>query len=97
MVARETSSGSRFSIPAEGNEMVVECDHAAAAINTGLEMMPCRRAVEVVPHIIFTCPLQLHGTANFAGNPGSLNHIIISQAAAEASADARQIYVNILF
>ncbi len=61
MIGRKIRTGDRLAIGAKGNEMVIESDHPAARIDTRLEMMPGGGTVEVVPHVIFAGPLQLHG------------------------------------
>jgi hypothetical protein len=53
--------------------VVVEGDHATVCVQTGFEMMPASGSIEVVAHVIFAGPEQLHRFAGFACDPGGFS------------------------
>ena len=83
-------------LPAHGVELAEDLERlcqlhdgsniAAVIVEPRPEFVPGARAIVVVAHVVFTCPLQLHRLADFAGNPGCLDHRVVAQPAAEAAA-----------
>ena len=68
---------------AESDEVVDEGDHAAVVIQSALEEMKFRQAVEVVPHVIPVIPQQLYRGAHLFEYPGRVSREVVTQAPAE--------------
>ena len=94
MIRREAGAGDRFAAATEGDEVMVKGGHPAVAIDRGPEVMPAGRPIEIMPHVVLTRPLQLHGPANLACDPRRLDHEVVAQPPAEAAADPDQVDVN---
>ena len=97
MARRKARATDGLAVATEGHKVMIKRDHPAVIIQAGFEMVPACRAVEVVAHIVFARPLQLHGLADFARDPGDLSHKVIAKAPAEATANTRQVDVYAVF
>ena len=74
---------------AERHEVVAPRDELAARVDAALEVVEARRTIEVVLHVVFARPQQLHGNAGLLRDPRRLDHVVVVQPPAEAAAAAR--------
>jgi hypothetical protein len=65
--------------------VILPGDDPSLGVEAALEAVPARRAVEAVPHVVFTGPDQLDGRPGLAGDPGRLDHVLIGQPAPETA------------
>ncbi len=59
------------------------------ASTRALEVVKARRTVEVVLHVVFARPQQLHRHAGLLRDPRRLDHVVVVEPTAEAAAAAR--------
>src|SRR6202035_4204454 len=55
-----------------------------------------RRTVEIVTHVVFPGPDDLHGRAGIAGDEGRFDGVVLNQAADKASLDKRDVHFDAL-
>ena len=71
--------------------MIPERDQLTVGVHAALEEVEAGRAIEIVPHVVFAGPQQLHRGADDFGDPGCLDHVVVAQPPAEATAGADHV------
>ena len=80
----------------ERDEVIRPRDQLAGVVEAALERVEAADAIEVVLHVVFARPLQLHRHAGLLGDQRGLAHVVVHQAATEAAADARLVQRHFL-
>ncbi len=73
--------------------MVLPGDQGTGRVDAAFEVVEAGGPIEVVAHVVFTRPQQLHRDADDAGDPRGFDHVVVAQAPAEAAADAHHVHV----
>ena len=64
---------------------------ATRGVEPATQLVEAARAVEVVAHVVFARPLQLHRCADHARNPRGFHRVVVGEPPAEAAAGAQQV------
>src|SRR6266481_4269120 len=71
-------------------------DQFPLRVQASLQDVASGGAVEIVADVILARPDDLHGSADIAGNEGGFNGVILNEAAAETTADERDVYFEVI-
>src|SRR6266481_2435408 len=71
-------------------------DQLTLRVQASLQDVASGGAVEIVADVILARPDDLHGSADIAGNEGGFNGVILNEAAAETTADERDVYFDMI-
>ena len=92
LVLVDVASGNRvLAVGAERDEVILPSGELAGGVDGALERVEAADPVEVVLHVVFARPLQLHRRADVLGDERGLAHGVVDQAPAEAAAGAHLV------
>ena len=82
---------------AERHEVIAPRGNPAAHIHATREVVPACRTIEIVLHVVFTRPEQLHRCGHLLGNPRRLDHVVVAQPTSKAATRARDVQRDVVF
>ena len=77
--------------------MIAPRDKIAGRVHAGFQIVIASGAVEIMAHIVFAGPQQLHGRAGYFRDPCAFDHVIIREAPAKAAAHPREMDGDVAF
>src|SRR5579859_5045647 len=77
--------------------MIFPRDDFAGRVDAAFEIVIAESAIVVMVKIVFASPEKFDGYANFFGNRGGFEHVVIGEAAAESTAGAAKMNGDIGF
>ncbi len=80
-----------FGIGAEADEVILPGGELAGRVDGAFERVEAADAVEVVPHVVFARPLELHRRADVPGDERGFADHVVDQPPPEPSAGARLV------
>ena len=71
--------------------MILPRAELARRVDGALEEVEAARAIEVVAHVVFTRPAELHRHADLLGDDRRFGQVVVGEPAAEAAAHADHV------
>jgi len=76
---------------AEADEVIAPGDEIAGGVEASLQIMKAGGAIVIVMEIVFAGPEKLDGDADLLGDSGGFEHVVVGEAAAEATTGALEV------
>src|SRR5215472_3434257 len=95
-IASDVRGGRKLFAFPKGDEMVSPRNKLARNIDTAFEVMKAGGTIVVVMKIVFAGPKQLDGNAHLLRNGAGLEHVVVGEATAKATAGALHVHDDVV-
>src|SRR5262245_380718 len=75
--------------------MIAPRDDLAGRIHAARAIVPARGTIEIVLHVVFARPHELHRYLYFLRDRRSLDHVIVVEATSETTTHAREVHGDV--